>query len=677
MSPTYTLGISASHNGSACLLADDRIRVAVSEERLSRRKRQRIYGGDPALCIRYCLDAAGIDAARLDRVVAAPQKKGRRLRHDVGLNPALRVHANGVPTEYISHHYAHAVSVFAVSGLAESAVLVVDGIGSALEDMSVPERAATVQERPDGHEVISIYHARATTVRAVTKQVVESEGWLSRDAWDGPRRLGMPTFGSLGGMFSAVATLLFGSADDAGKVMGLAAYGKPTIPVDDFFTIGPEEFVFHDTVPRSFTGMDLWPAHERAYRDLAASVQAALEVAMLHLAQRARELTGSDYLCLAGGVALNGLANQRIARELPFADVFVVPAADDSGCAIGAAYHGAWAQGVPVPPRRLASDSLGAVYPPANVDAAIAASPALTAVGPRAGRAIADEVADLLAQGGIVGWFHGGSELGPRALGHRSILCDPRREDAKERLNARVKHREAFRPFAASILAEHVEQWIDVRGTPPDSPFMLRVLDVWPEQRARIPAVVHPDGTCRIQSVDRDTAPDYYALIAAFADRAGVPMVLNTSLNVMGEPIAETPEDALWTLLYTQLDACVVGHRIVTRADGYASALELIPRVRDGVVVRTERETGRTTEREAEVTAVALTRTPWGDLHVPLWTTTHRILDAADGHRTAAEIWKSLVADDHYLEEADFLRALAELRRGSLVDFTWKRGPLG
>jgi carbamoyltransferase len=662
----YILGISASHNGSACLLEEDRIHTAVSEERLSRRKRQRIYGADPALCVQYCLDAAGITADRLDRVVVAPQKKGHRVRHDVGLNPLLRVHANGIPTERVSHHYAHAVSAFVPSGFDNAAVLVVDGIGSAIDDMSPDERAAIQREQPDGHEVITIYRAEGRSVVAVAKQLCESESWLSRDAWHGPARQRMPRFRSLGGMFSAVATQLFGDSDEAGKVMGLAAYGKPTIPVSDFLTFEGEEIVFHDTVPLSFVGVPLWPAHERAHADLAASVQAALEVAMLHLAARTRRLTGRDRLCLAGGVALNGLANQRIMEEQLFDDVFVVPAADDSGAAFGAAYHGAWTAGVPVKQPRLRTDSVGACYSAAQVDQAIETTPALSVRPRAAGRGLVEQCAELLSQGSIIGWFQGGSELGPRALGHRSILCDPRRPDGKERLNSRVKHREAFRPFAASILEDEVERWVDTANTPPHSPFMLRVLRVRPEMAGRIPAVVHPDGTCRIQSVSPHDEPRYHMLIAAFHAATGVPMILNTSLNVMGEPIAETPEDALWTLLYTQLDYCVIEDRLVSRAEGYSSVLELVPRPREGIVVRRERTCGGSDE-----VVTAQTQTRWGPMTVALDARSSRVLDAADGRLTAAEIWKALVEGEPQMEEPQFLRTLATLRRGSLISFSW------
>lgn len=667
MTTRYVLGLSASHNGSACLLAEDRIRIAVSEERLSRRKRQRIYGADEALCIRYCLDGAGISADQLDHIVVAPQKKGHRKLHDLGLNPVLRVLASGTSTERISHHYGHAVSTFATSGFDQAAVLVVDGIGSALSDMTAAERAATVKERPDGHEVISIYRAAGNQVTALRKQVVESEGWLSREAWQGRARRQMPSFGSLGGMFSAVAVQLFGDADAAGKVMGLAAYGKPVIPVSDFLSVDGDEIVFHDTVPQSFAGKGLWPAHERAHRDLAASVQAALEESMLHLADQARALTGLDRLCIAGGVALNGLANQRIMAELPFTDLYVIPASDDSGVAIGAAYHGAWTIGVPVMPRRLRSDALGVTYSSARIDQAISGTPAVAVSPRRTGSSVVDETADLLASGRIVGWFQGGSELGPRALGQRSILCDPRAPTAKDQLNLRVKHREAFRPFAASVLDAEVENWFDLAGTSADSPHMLRVIPVRPERRDSIPAVVHPDGTCRIQSVSRLEHPRYHALISAFRERTGVPLVLNTSLNVMGEPIAETPEDALWTLLYTQLDYCVVGDVIVSRAQGYSSALELVPRVRDGVMIRSQRRA----DGAGEETVSAVAQTPWGPLVTSLDPRAHRILTAVDGWATAAEIWKSLQTEDTSMAEPDFLRALAALRSGSVVDFSW------
>jgi carbamoyltransferase len=656
------LGISGSHNGSACLLRGDEIVAATSEERLTRRKRDRVYCADPALSIAYCLQAGGIEARDLARVVASPQKRGFRARHDPALNPLLRVGTHQIPCERIPHHYAHAVSVYATCGRDDAVVVVVDGIGSHHGDLSGAEQAAIVNPQPDAHEVISVYRAAGDRIDPVWKQVVEAETWIGEEQRLGRDAPGMPTFRSLGGMFSAVSVLLFGTPDEAGKVMGLAAYGEPTISWTDFFAVRDGVFTFHDLVPEAHRYAERWPKNERVYADLAASVQAALEVAMLAIVAEARRRYPTvDVLCLAGGVALNSLANQRLAAESGFDVVHVVPASDDSGAALGAAFHGLRSETGRLRGPRQESDALGASYTRADVDAAVARTPAVVASEPPS---IAGTTAELLVDGQIVGWFHGRSEFGPRALGRRSILCDPRRPDMKEHLNARVKHREAFRPFAASVLADAVPDWFVLAGTNPWSPFMLRVFEVHEAQRARVPAVVHPDGTCRIQTL---TPADgrIHDVVRAFYERTGVPMVLNTSLNVMGEPIVETPEDALWVLLYTGLDHLVLEDLVVTTGAGYEDVFSLVPQLTT-TTVDVRYETGAW-DQPVALSYRATTR--WGPLDQTVGGEYAALLPLVDGRRTVGDVYAALAATGSPLARSreGFAGAVAELWRRSLV----------
>lgn len=255
-----------------------------------------------------------------------------------------------------------------------------------------------------------------------------------------------------------------------------------------------------------------------------------------------------------------------------------MPAAEDSGTAVGAAYHGLWSL-AGMRNRRLVRDSAGRTYSPQEIDKALQATPSIAAHRPRD---VVSAAVDLLVDGRIVGWFQGGSELGPRALGQRSLLCDPRHPQLKDRLNDSVKRREPFRPFAPAILAEEARRWFEV-GDGPDgpaeSPFMLRVWRFRAEQGARVPAVAHVDGTGRVQTVGRDGNGLFHALLSAFHARTGVPLLLNTSFNVAGEPLVETPEDALWCLLSSGLDACVLEDRVVLREPALRSALDLEARV--------------------------------------------------------------------------------------------------
>jgi carbamoyltransferase len=546
----WVLGISASpHNGAACLLKGDEIVVAIQEERLNRIKRAAVYGAYPSLAIEYCLDYAGIGPGDLGMVVSCVTNRAKSPEQDLSLNSALRTRAHQTPVLYIPHHYGHAFSAFATSGFAESAVMVIDGVGSPFEDFTADEQAACKWPVADGWETISLYAASGTAMQPLEKHLVDKFEWVGKET------NGMRQFGSLGGMYAAVAQQIFGDLHEAGKVMGLAPYGSPDIAADEFFHIEGGRFVFHDKVTRRFRHNDRWPARQEAYTNLSASVQAALEEAVLKLAERLYELCPSDNLCYAGGVALNSVANERIVRESPFRNVYIIPAAEDSGTAIGAAYYGLWRLTENNSRRRLVHDAVGRSYTEAQILAAIENTPAVERLN--AADPIADTVARL-CDGKIVGWFEGRSELGPRSLGQRSILCDARRPEAKDVLNHQVKHRESFRPFAPVVLLENVKEWFDLGGACPESPFMLRICKFQDDKKAQVPGVVHIDDTGRLQTVTREANGSLYQLTRRFYERTGVPIILNTSFNVAGEPIVETPQDALNTLISTGIDFCVL-----------------------------------------------------------------------------------------------------------------------
>ena len=554
----WILGISASHNGSACLLKGDEIVVAIQEERLSRCKRHRIYGAGPSKSVAYCLNYAGIDPRDLSLVVLCVQGRARDEVHDLRRDPILNVLTNNIPTLFIPHHYGHAVSVFATSGFAESAVLIVDGAGSPVTDFTTDELTVCNGLAADAWETISLYYASGTNVVPIEKHGVEHGAWLlMRDGR-------MPSFGSLGGMFSAVAEQVFGEVTEAGKVMGLAPYGEVRFPACDFFDVVKGGFHFKDNVSRRFTAADRWPRYQKDYEDLACSVQSALETALLYLVEHIREQSRSENLCYAGGVALNSVANERIIRESGFRNVYIMPAAEDSGTAIGAAYYGLWKLTQHNSQRALLHDAPGRSYSAADVAAVLKQTDKVRVVK---STDVVSDAADLLCDGKIIGWFDGGSELGPRALGQRSILCDPRRPDGKEILNRRVKMREPFRPFAPAVLLEEAPNWFEFNGTMADSPFMLRVVDVHPDKRELVPAIVHVDGTGRLQTLTRGNNGSFYELVREFYARTGVPMLLNTSFNRMGQPIVETPADAIECLLSTGLDCCVFQDRIVFKEE--------------------------------------------------------------------------------------------------------------
>ncbi len=531
--------------------------VAIQEERLSHFKRHRIRGAGPSKAVAYCLDYAGIEPSELSLVVLCVQGRVKEEMHDIRREPLLNVISHNIPTLTIPHHYGHAFSAFATSGFKESAVLIVDGAGSPAHDFTAEELKVFNDTVVDGWETISLYYASGTDIVPLEKHAVERGAWFVMH--DGE----MPSFGSLGGMFSAAAQQIFGEASEAGKVMGLAPYGQAVFPASDFFDVVNRRFHYKDTVPLRFRYPERWPNCTSEYEALAGSVQAALEEALLYLVNHIRELSGSENLCYAGGVALNSVANERIIRESGFKNVYIIPAAEDSGVSIGAAYYGLWQLTQHNSFRQLLHDAPGRRYSLADISAAVDGKPNIR-VAPSTD-VIADAV-ELLCDGKIIGWFDGGSELGPRALGQRSILCDPRRPDGKETLNRRVKMREAFRPFAPAVLLEEAKSWFEFGDTTPESPFMLRVVAVNDERKDQVPAIVHVDGTGRVQTLTRENNGRFYEMVKKFHEKTGVPMLLNTSFNRMGQPIIETPADAIECLLNTGLDCCVFEDRIVFKA---------------------------------------------------------------------------------------------------------------
>jgi len=578
------LGINAYHgNASAAIVCDGRLIAAVEEERFNRVK---YAAGFPARAIRYCLREAGLALADIDHV-GVPRNPYARLGTKIiyalrmpsfarervkvltkftGVREALAQTFDADPAKLaaqfhrIEHHQAHLASTFFVSPFDCAAVLSADGLGDFASTMWATGNGGRL--RVEGS--IAFPHSLGLYYTAVTQY------------------LGFLKFG------------------DEYKVMGLAAYGQPEQlsmfreivqfdpqSRDNGFRLGLDYFIHHrtgpemswaeadktptlgklfsDEMPRRF-GLARQPEEPLAqrHRNLASSLQARLEEVYLGVLKKLAESTGRKALCLAGGVAFNCLANGKIFEATPFEEVYVQPAAGDAGLAVGAAFH-VWHQ-ILGKPRSFVMDHAywGPGYSSAEIRSAIDASNVA-----KAGYSVAElpeeelirRAAAIVADGKILGWFQGRAEWGPRALGNRSIVADPRRPKMKEILNQRIKHREIFRPFAPSILAEATGEWFS-RSHP--SPFMTMAYPVRPEKRDKIPAPTHIDGTGRLQTVTREANPRYWKLIRAFGDATGVPAVLNTSFND-NEPIVCRPEEALDCFLRTQMDALVLGDFLVTK----------------------------------------------------------------------------------------------------------------
>jgi carbamoyltransferase len=574
----WILGIASSHNGGACLLRGDEIVVAIQEERLTREKRAEHRAAHDTLAVRYCLEYAGISPRHLNAISVCCSRSMDHPEEDVNINPLLHVQKNKIPVYYVPHHLGHAWGTFSTSGLSDAAVLVIDGRGSPWEDISNEEQkvsaiarcsAMAAVEETALREIVSLYYANEFEITPVHKIM------SSLPEWDVAANKGMPLFASLGDMYGAVGYQIFGSFfDGPGKVMGLAPYGHATIPAHEFCEYHNGHIVFRSVVPERFNHDIRWPHRQADYKDLAASTQNALEVCLHQLLHLASSRQLSDNLCYAGGVALNSVANEAMMAEGLFSEHFIMPASEDSGTAIGAAFYGLWRTcGKVASARRMTVDSVGRGYSPDEIAAAVEQTPLLLS---KDVDDVANYTATKLSEGKIVGWFQGGSELGPRALGSRSILCDPRVPTMKEKLNKKVKFREAFRPFAPVILEDDVQEWFDISGTSKSSPFMLRIMPFKYHKRDLVPAVVHIDGTGRVQTINQDSPLLLKSVLGAFKTLTSIPLLLNTSFNVAGEPIVETPSDAVWCFLISGMDLCVLGNRVLEKPADF-DVMTLIP----------------------------------------------------------------------------------------------------
>lgn len=580
MKKPWIVGFSLSHNGGVCIFHGDKLVAAIQEERLSRIKRHELKSTVDCRALSYCLSVAGIDISQVDlcvvATIGAPLSKDRRSQ--MGLIDSL-------PTEIITipHYLAHAYSAYATSGFHEATVLVVDGLGEDIESLKrdYPDELKNVifadfPTAPPGAkagrkaqgEIVGIYHASGTNVTLLEKHIGT---FLIRGQH-------MPGFGSFGGMFSAAAELIFHNKFEAGKVMGLAPHGQISDHPDDFFTLAADgKISFSGLISKRYSGYQQpWPSNQAVFQNLAASTQKALEAGLTEIWQRCRNLGDSTNLAYAGGVALNSVANEKLIQRRFFDRHHIIPAAEDSGMAIGAAYHGLWQLTGKNGYHKLKRDSLGKTYPPKEIDLAIDETPYIRPVFQDKPNLI-DPMVEALLAGKFIGLFEGGSEFGPRALGQRSIICDPRQADAKANLNQLVKHRESFRPFAPAVLEAEVVNWFNVRPEDSKSPFMLRVFDFQDGMKERVPAVVHIDGTGRVQTLAPEQNTLLYRCVQGFFQRTGVPMLLNTSFNIAGEPIVESPRDALLCALFSGLDIVVFEHVIVEKTAEFKGILHCIP----------------------------------------------------------------------------------------------------
>ena len=576
------LGINAFHgDSSASLIQNGQMVAAVEEERFTRIKH---WAGFPAESIRYCLQIGGIDATQLDLVAISYNPKANLNRKllftlqqrpslsslidrfgkqskSLGIRDSLAIACNisvdliRATIHSLEHHSTHFSSTFFVSPFEESAIMSIDGMGDFVSTLSGSGKGNQLQYFDRMH----FPHSLGYLYNAITLY------------------LGFPNYG------------------DEYKVMGLAPYGKPeyleefrqiVYPQGDLMELNldyfnhhkqgismnwdggvPTVLPFHSEKLEKLFGVPRNPQDEltEKHQNIATSLQAVTEEIIFHMLNRLWERTKSDNLCLAGGVAMNSVANGKITQETPFKQVYVPSGAADNGTCFGAAFY-VWHQVLKQPRNFVLEHGYwGSEFSDVECLAAIAKqdlrSHYLPLDQPSDRQAMLDKVVDAMCEGKVIGWFQGRMEFGARALGNRSLIADPRRIDMRDIINLKIKFREKFRPFAPSILEESIGEYFEINES---APFMEKVFKIKSDKRSQIPAVTHVDGTGRLQSVSYKTNPLYWDLINTFAQRTGVPIVLNTSLNE-NEPVVRTPDEAIACFLRTSMDAIVLGSYYVER----------------------------------------------------------------------------------------------------------------
>jgi predicted NodU family carbamoyl transferase len=604
------------HDAAAVLIRDGQVVAGIEQERLNRIKHTTRF---PGAAIRFCLDAAGAALPDLDRIAFFfdEQYTDRELYQHYAQHPRLPVRSSrelladrlrehfdaDLPPEtfeFVPHHTAHACTAYPQSGYPDALVVVMDGGG--------------------GDTALSVHSARGPALDLLASKEIA---------------------GSLGYLYLAGTQLLGYGLGDEYKVMGLAPHGDPRTyrPVfDSLYDLldGGGFRMDHADLQPAFAeaGFPLRrqgePFHQE-HKDFAAGLQEMLGNIGWHVISHWQRATGHRRLALAGGVGQNCTFNGTLLRSGIFDDVFVHPAAHDAGAALGAALKVHTDLGGRLAPRRTRSVFWGPPLPDRDEVARLLGR-WQGFVTVRHSARVERDTAALLAQDKVVGWVQGCSEFGPRALGNRSILADPRPEANRDRVNRMVKQRETYRPFAPSIRAENLREYFEFPAgmAPPD--FMVFTVPVRAERRDRLGAVTHVDGTARVHAVDREVNPRFWRLLTEFAELTGVPVLLNTSFNNHAEPIVDSVDDALRCFLTTRIDHLVIGELLVSKLSWTLVELaELRPALTPSVRLRTERAPGG----QARHTVVF---GYLGGKEQEISDTVHAVLTRADGHRSLREL---------------------------------------
>jgi len=639
-----------THDGAAVLVRDGEVVAAIEEERLNRIKHSNKF---PVNSLRFCLERQGIQMRDIDcfafyatqeycnallariflsRPAMKTQLEAKTVMHQL-LQRQFECEIDPARITFVRHHMAHAVSAYALSGFERSLVVAIDGYGDFLSGL-----------------------------------VAIGEGGSLRETETFPQSK------SLGVLYLDVIQFLGYGPFDEYKVMGLAPYGNPDTyrPIlRGLYELLPDGGyeLYLDRVPAALMGQikirKKGEPFTQQHKDLSAALQEALEEIVMHMMRHRRYATGQRNLCLAGGVAHNCTMNGKILYSGLFDRVFVQPASHDAGCALGAALYVSQLQGKPAPCKQMEH-----VYWGTDVDDGDAVAAELRRwqglISFERSPNVARDAAKLMADGYVVGWVQGQSEFGPRALGNRSILADPRPAENKGRINQMVKKREAYRPFAPSVLEEDAGEFFDLPPGSEPFPFMIFVVNVREDKRELLQAITHVDGTARIQTVSRKSNRRYWELIRAFKDITGIPVLLNTSFNNNVEPIVDSVRDAVVSYLTTGLDYLVVGDFIARKS---ASSWEdrLLLEVSLPEYVRIQ-QTRAYTGPGKTATMCEMRTTFDSQIHVPISVQLCRLLMALEGQPSILELFQ-LHAIESESERQGLVHELTELWVQRLVQF--------
>ncbi|MFD2561107.1 carbamoyltransferase family protein [Aquimarina rubra] len=557
--PIYVLGTGLSHNGSAVLLKDGKVCVAIEKERLSRIKHD---GGNDYLAIQYCLDAENIKLSDIDLVVQCAnfeipernQYKGKRIFANTDFPKIVN----------ISHHLAHAYSAVGTASFNECNVVVIDGCGSPLDQF--------LQLHPEHKHLIQPDIIKETKMQCEKDSFYYFNGQKLIPLWKdfsvmspfSEKNLSTPTTKhSIGGFYASVSKYVFGDMQDVGKLMGLAPYGTSGVYKVDAFEFKESRLFIHHTWQYHFDkpskGYSYFKKHFSYYANVAKWAQEQVEKAVLECIQYRTNSYPSQNLCYSGGVALNAVANSKLLDLKLVDNIYFEPAAGDNGLALGCAFYG-WLEHLNKPKTyHNGNTCFGKSYTDQEIEKAIS-NESIHFKKLENELDLLHYCAKQLQNGKTIAWFQSGSEFGPRALGRRSILAHPGIKGLKDHINKNIKFREDFRPFAPAILKDKVTEYFKYGR---NSPYMILVDKTKPEHVEDLLNVTHYDGSSRVQTVEETWNPMFHKLITEFYNVSGIPMVLNTSLNKKGTPIVETPKEAIKLFKETAIDILIIENYLI------------------------------------------------------------------------------------------------------------------